>query len=280
MGYSVTVGESLLQCCKGSFKLNKWVSNNRTLLLSIPENSRSKEMKDLDFDQDVLPVERALGRQWCTETDSSEFKINIQEKPLTRRGILSMVSSIYDLLGMLAPVILPAKQILQKLTGMRFGWDARIPKELEEQWVRWSYDFHLLKDYKVKKRFMPCNFGQPVSAQLHHFEDASESGYGTVSYLRLMNKAHTVHCSFIMAKARVVPLKPVTIPRLELTAATVAVRIDRMMQDQLELPLEPSVFWTDSTSVLKYVLNETSRFQTFVANRLTVCQEVCLQVTF
>lgn len=95
--------ELLALCSKGGFKLNKWASNNRTLLLSIPEDSRSKEMKDLDFDQDILPVERALGVQWCTETDSFEFKINIQEKPLTRRGILSMVSSIYDPLGMLAP---------------------------------------------------------------------------------------------------------------------------------------------------------------------------------
>lgn len=122
----------------------------------------------------------------------------------------------------------------------------------------------------MKRCIKPYDFGQPVTAQLHHFGDASESGYGTVSYLRLMNKAHTVHCSFIMAKARVVPLKPITIPRMELTAATVAVRIDRMMQDELELPLEPSVFWTDSTSVLKYIHNETSRFQTFAANRVAV----------
>ena len=110
-------------CNKGGFKLNKWVSNNRTLLLSIPEESRSKEIKDLDFDQDVLPVERALGVQCCTETNSFQFKLNLQDKPLTRRGILSTVISIYDPLGMLAPVILPARQILQTLTGMIPGWD-------------------------------------------------------------------------------------------------------------------------------------------------------------
>lgn len=57
---------------------------------------------------------------------------------------------------------------------------------------------------------------------------------------------------------------------MELTAATVAVRIDKVMQDEIELPLEPSVFWTDSTSVLKYIQNETSRFQTFVANSVAV----------
>ncbi|XP_034057992.1 uncharacterized protein LOC117536983 [Gymnodraco acuticeps] len=98
-------------CNKGGFKLNKWVSNSRALLQTIPEESRSKEIKDLDLDKSTLPVERALGVQWCTETDSFHFKFTPQDKPLTRRGILSVVSSIFDPLGMLSPVILPAKQI-------------------------------------------------------------------------------------------------------------------------------------------------------------------------
>ena len=79
--------------------------------------------------------------------------------------------------------------------------------------------------------------------------------YGTVSYLRLQDDEHKVHCAFVMGKARVVPLKPVTIPRLELTAATMAVRKDVMLQSELELSLMPSVYWTDSTSVLKYMKN-------------------------
>lgn len=175
-----------------------------------------------------------------------------------RGKILSLVRFIFDPLGMLAPVILPAKQILQTLTGMKLGWDERIPEEFKEQLSRWLYDLHLLSDYKVKRYIKPHDFEHPVSTQLHHFGDASESGFGTVSYLRLMNKSNTVHSSFIMGKARVVPLKPVTIPRLELTAATAAVRIDWTMQEEIELQLEPSVFWINSTSVLIYIKNETS----------------------
>lgn len=58
---------------------------------------------------------------------------------------------------------------------------------------------------------------------------------------------------------------------MELTVATVAVGVDKMMQAELELevPLEPSMFWTDSTSVLKCINNETARFHTFIANRIT-----------
>ena len=76
-----------------------------------------------------------------------------------------------------------------------------------------------------------------------------------------------------MGKSRVTPLKHVTIPRLELTAAVVAVKMDRMIRQELQVPLQESVFWTDSTTVLRYLSNESTRFKTFVANRVTTIRE-------
>lgn len=258
-------------CATGGFKLNKWVSNSRAVIASIPEEKLAKEVKDLDLNQDVLPVERALGIQWCTESDSLQFTMVLQARPLTRRGILSMVSSVYDPLGVLAPVILPAKQILQELSRLKLSWDDNIPEALAQKWHNWLRDLNQLSGYEIQRCIKPAGFGKLAKAQLHHFADACETGYGTVSYLLLEDTGHQVHCAFIMGKARVAPLKPVTIPRMELTAATVAARVDKMMLTELELevPLERSVFWTDSTSVLKYINNETTRFHTFVANRVT-----------
>lgn len=66
--------------------------------------------------------------------------------------------------------------------------------------------------------FKTGNYGEMKSAQLHHFADASESGYGTVTYLRTENSFGEINCSFVIGKARVTPLKPVTVPRLELIA--------------------------------------------------------------
>lgn len=72
-----------------------------------------------------------------------------------------------------------------------------------------------------------------------------------------------------MGTSRVSPLKQITIPRLELTAAAVAVKMDKVLRQELQIPLRQSVFWTDSTTVLNYIGNESARFKTFVANRVS-----------
>ena len=142
-----------------------------------------------------------------------------------------------------------------------------------QQWNEWLQDLEKLSDFKVQRCVKPVNFGEIKSAQLHHFADASERGYGTVSYLRLENVDGDVHCSFIIGKSRVAPLKQTTIPRLELTAATVAVRTDKMLKSELEIPIDETKFWTDSMVVIRYIRNTSTRFQTFVANRLAVIRE-------
>ncbi|XP_049918294.1 uncharacterized protein LOC126401218, partial [Epinephelus moara] len=185
------------------------------------------------------------------------------------RGILSVVSSVYDPLGFLAPLTLPAKLILQDLCRRSNGWDDQIPSAPQQQWMKLLQDLEKVTTFSIHRCLKPPDFGQPTHGQLHHFSDASESGYGTVTYLRLQNNSNIIHVSFMLCKARVAPLKQVTIPRLELTAAVLAVRVDTMLRAELQLLLEKSCFWTDSTSVLKYIRNEDRRFQTFVANRIS-----------
>ena len=80
----------------------------------------------------------------------------------------------------------------------------------------------------------PSNFGPIASAELHHFSDASTQGYGQCLYLRLTNGKGRIHCSFVMGKARVTPLKAVTVPRLELTAAVVSKKTSAQLQPELD----------------------------------------------
>jgi hypothetical protein len=109
-----------------------------------------------------------------------------------------------------------------------------------------------------------------TDVQLHHFSDASETGYGTVSYLRIVTDDGGVNVRFLLAETRCAPKNFVSVPRLELQAATVAARVDRFIRRELNLPcsLDKVEFWTDSTIVLGYIKCTDKRYKTYVAYRI------------
>ncbi len=256
-------------CASGGFKLTKWISNNRAVLASIPESERAKVIKNLDLEKENLPLERALGVQWSAEEDTFMFQVTTKERPCSRRGILSMVSSIYDPLGFLTPLTFPAKHILQELCRQNIRWDDELPEVYAQTWKQWWQDLPKVWEFKVNRYLVPKDFENLKMAQMHHFCDASDIGYGTVSYLRLTS-SNKVHVTFIMGKARVAPLKVMTTPRMEITAAVLAVRMDKILSEELHMELAQSLFWTDSMTILRYIRNESRRFQTFVANRINI----------
>ncbi len=250
-------------CRKGGFTLTKWTSNSQSVLQSVAEEHRARDSKELNLDRDELPIKRALGLLWCVETDSFKFKMVKKEQPHTRRGVLSIVSSVYDPLGFLSPVTLPTKSLLQELCRRGCNWDDNIPEDLEHKWTAWLNELERITSFKVNRCVKPKDFGRPTHAELHHFSDASERGFGTVTYLRLQNSRNSIHVAFMLGKARVTPLKQMTIPRLELTAAVLAVRVDQMLKAELQLPLDLSTFWTDSMSVIKYIKNEEMEMEIY-----------------
>jgi len=93
-----------------------------------------------------------------------------------------------------------------------------------------------------------------------------------VCYLRIASGSSWC-CLFVIGKSRVAPIKALSIPRLELCAATLATKLAQLVFSQLRLDLERTVFWTDSTSVLQYIANPSRRVRVFVANRLSVIHE-------
>ena len=88
---------------------------------------------------------------------------------------------------------------------------------------------------------------------IHHFSDASETGYGVVSYIRRVNQQGEIFCNLMMARSRVAPLKFTSIPRLELTAATLAVELAVQLRKELDVEIQVEVFWTDNKVVLGYI---------------------------
>jgi hypothetical protein len=226
---------------------------------------------NLDFDG--LPIERALGVAWNVQNDAFGFRNNKRNKAATRRGSLSDVSSMYDPLGFASPFILPAKRLLQQLCKDKVGWDEVVSPTRLRIWERWLADLPQLQDVEVPRYFKSHTLGEVKNTQLHHFSDASNEAYGAVSYLRFTDVSDRVHCSLVMGKSRVTPMKPATIPRLELTAATVAAKQHRQLQEELEVKIDSTVFWTDSTCMLQYINKDACRFKTFVANRIAIILE-------
>ena len=240
-------------------------SNSKEVVRSIPVESRAKGIKELDLNCDLLPPECVLGVEWNIENNAFKFCITLKDKPLTRRGILSTVSSIYDLLGFTAPFLLRGKRILQLPCRESVGWDDAIPDRLQMQWEMWRNQLSLLEMMEVPRCFKLKEMENLKKVQLHHFSDASTEGYGQCSYLRLVD---TGNCSLVMGKARVTPLKPITVPRLELTAAVVSVRVSEMLSRELGYNEVEEVFWTHSKVVQAYIHNDARQFHTFVVNSI------------
>ena len=147
--------QELLQ--RGGFKLTKWLSNDREVLMTIPESERARSVVNLDIDE--LPTETALRLKWNVEEDAFIWEdddttlVQTQRKASTRCGILSVVSSLFDPLGMIAPFIMKAKLLLQELCRNKLEWDEEIEELEGNQWLRWLSDLLKLKKVKVEGCF-------------------------------------------------------------------------------------------------------------------------------
>ena len=173
----------------------------------------------------------------------------------------------------MAPFILEGKRIVQQMCHDKLCWDDTLPDDLRPLWESWLLDLKNLAGVKIQRCNVPPDF-EVLHYEMHHFSDASVSGYGECSYLRVFSTSGEVHCTLVMGRSRVAPTKVTTIPRLELSAAVVAVRVSDILKRELEVDCMQEVFWTDSKIVLGYISNEARRFHVFVANRVERIKQV------
>ena len=80
-------------CSVSGFNLKKFISNNKLVLMSIPDNHRREGVKDADLVNEKLPAERALAVNWDVEKDQLCFKLNLKAGNITRRAMLSTLGS-------------------------------------------------------------------------------------------------------------------------------------------------------------------------------------------
>ena len=119
----------------------------------------------------------------------------------------------------------------------------------------WKSKLACLDEVTIPRCFKQ-NFTSEISSiQLHFYSDASEDGYGMCCYLRFLCRNGFIHVAFLMGKSRVTPQKEKRMPRLELTAAKISTEVYSVIKDELEYEIESVHFWTDSSSVLRWINN-------------------------
>ena len=101
----------------------------------------------------------------------------LKEKPHTRRGMLSLLSFVYDSLGFIAPITPPGKVLLQELCRISFGWDDNLSSDIQQHWTKWLEELVKLAEFKIRRCIKPQDFGPLVHACMHNFSDASKCGY-------------------------------------------------------------------------------------------------------
>ena len=266
---SVPEGVEIIEACQSldsqNFHATKYTVSDDKLMECIPVEDRAGEVKEFISSE---TSSRALGVLWSVQADVFYYEPRqLPDGVVTRREMLKFVASLYDPLGLILPVIQRGKMYFQLATRHSAEWDVEVPCSLKGKWRSWLSSLEYLGEIKFPRCLIPSEFVEGA-ASLHIFCDGSLSGFGAVAYLRVGTHTGRIRVVLVASKGRLAPLKAVTIPRLELCAAVTAVNLDIMLRQELDIPLLPSTFWTDSTIVLAYLRNEARRFKVFVANRV------------
>lgn len=235
--------------------LQEWVSNSKEL---------NNEMKTNDyFIKDDKGVTKVLGIIWNYDEDILKFKpVKFENSEyLSKRILLSDVSKFYDPLGLMSPISIKGKMLIQKVWEGSYEWDQDLPKEIKEEWEKLKTDYISLSDFKIKRHIYTTG----ASYELHLFCDASSKGYGSVAYLNSEKEG----CNLVMSKSRVAPLNKKTIPQLELTAMVVGAKLGNYIREcfKNEIKINQEFIWSDSEIAIQWVINKNSK-DTYVKNRV------------
>ncbi|XP_062708163.1 uncharacterized protein LOC134288186 [Aedes albopictus] len=260
----------------GGFHIRNFRSNSSVVLDSVGEENASN-VCSLALQQ-TEKSERVLGLLWTPREDflgfSTMMPVDIQRVistgiAPTKRQVLKCLMSFYDPLGLLALFTVQGKIILQAIWRSNIQWDQRVGAVLQTRWQKWIQILDDVKQLQVPR----CYFEQATSqhyqhVQLHIFVDASEDAYAAVAYFRVVDLQGRARCSLVAAKTKVAPIKPISIPRLELQAAVLGVRLMKWVVEGHSIRIERKVFWSDSCTVLSWIYSNNRRYKQFVAVRI------------
>ncbi|XP_055643157.1 uncharacterized protein LOC129779607 [Toxorhynchites rutilus septentrionalis] len=258
---------------KGGFEMRNWSSNQQAVLEYLGE-PKKETIKDLLLKES----ERVLGMMWYTEADVLFFSTSFREeielvirsgKSPTKRQVLKCVMSLFDPLGLLACNLVHGKIMMQDIWRSGIQWDECINNEIYETWKRWIKLLEHVNRVRLPRcYFENANANLYNSLEAHVFVDASEAAFSAVVYFRVVYSDETIKCALVSAKTKVAPLKYVSIPRLELMAAVLGVRLLSFVRESHTIQLRRCIYWTDSEVTLAWIRAEHRRYRPFIACRV------------
>lgn len=244
--------------------LRKWTANSDAFLNMIPESDR-----ELTFNNNTV---KALGLRWNPITDNLKYKVNFSQpkQSYTKRQLLSEMSSLFDPLGFISPVLIAAKSIFQLLWLEKMEWDDDITAYYSEKWNRIRNELNLLNELEIPRWIFTSTNSKP---ELIGFCDASTTAYAAVVYVRTIYN-NEVRISLLMSKARVAPMNEkkmgvITIPKLELCSALLLARLIRFIGNTIRTKFDETYLYSDSKVALAWIAGNPNKWKVSVSNKVT-----------
>lgn len=258
---------------RGGFDLRQWSSNSQEIL----QDMRSDPSADSIFSLDKEETTKTLGIQWNSREDAFQYSIPIAPKSstVTKRTMLSSIAQIFDPLGLLGPVIISAKILMQRLWQLQIDWDQSVPLEIHTKWTEYQAELQALNHLKIPRKIINKSVDSDI--EIHGFSDACQEAYGACIYIRCSNRDGTHSTQLICSKSRVAPLKNISLPRLELCGALLLAQITSRVKEVLNIDIKKTYYWTDSTVVLNWISSSSRKWNTFVANRVGEIHDLTLR---
>ena len=190
---------------------------------------------------------------------------------------MSEIAKLFDPLGWFSPVIIVAKMLIQDLWLLNLDWDENLPENISKQWSQFRKALPALADVTIPRWVESL---ESSNIEFHCFADASERAYAAVIYVVITNE-NIKKSSMLISKTRVAQIKKLSIPRLELCAANLLVKLANELIPQLNLKKEIKVFgWSDSSTVLTWLNSHPSRWKPFVPHKIADIQNSDLKINW
>lgn len=257
-----------------NFNLHKWGSNSKQFLNSVLQNN-SSEIYNIKIEN---VSNKVLGISWNPDLDyfSVTLPHDTNIKTNTKREVLSKIAQMFDPLGLIGPVIVVAKLIMQKLWVANLEWDDKLNDDLLSEWTNFMHNISKLSTLQIPRYIFCAKTIKYI--ELHGFSDASLKAYGACAYIRTIYTDNSVTSNLIASKSRVAPLKSITLPRLELCAALLLSNLINKLKEVFRNKFNFSSInlFSDSQITLAWLKAHPSRWTIFVSNRVSEIQTVTL----